>query len=172
MKKRVQPSQVEKVMRDDDFIVSKTDIQGRITYGNLTFQQFSGYPEQELLGAPHNIIRHPDMPRGIFKYVWDELVKGNDVVAYVKNMAADGSFYWVYANMTPSYDEAKKVIGYYSVRRAPRREGVKIIETIYRQMCAEESKVAIAAQPEVSLKIFKQMLAEKGVSYEDFVLSI
>ena len=118
------------------------------------------------------ISSYSSMPRGIFKYVWDELVKGNDVVAYVKNMAADGSFYWVYANMTPSYDEAKKVIGYYSVRRAPRREGVKIIETIYRQMCAEESKVAIAAQPEVSLKIFKQMLAEKGVSYEDFVLSI
>ena len=172
MKYRVQPTQTEKLMRDEDFIVSKTDLKGRITYGNRIFQEFSGYTEKELLGAPHNIIRHPDMPRGVFKFAWDELGKEHEVFAYVKNMSADGSFYWVLANMTPSYDSAGQVIGYYSVRRAPGREAVKTMEGLYRLMLAEEAKVATAAQPDASLKLLNQVLAEKGVSYADFILSI
>ena len=172
MKYSVQPTKTEKLMRDEDFIVSKTDIQGRITYGNRIFQEFSGYSEKELLGAPHNIIRHPDMPRGIYKFAWDELGKKKDVLAFVKNMAADGGFYWVFATMTPSFDSSGKVIGYYSVRRAPSRQGVKIIEEIYRRMLGEEAKVATSAQPEASLKLLKHVLDEKGVFYEDFILSI
>ena len=172
MKFSAQPTKTEKLMRDEDFIVSKTDTQGRITYGNRIFQEFSGYSEKELLGAPHNIVRHPDMPRGIFKFIWEELGKKNDVLAYVKNMAADGSFYWVFATMTPTFDSAEKVIGYYSVRRAPSRESVKTMEDIYRRMLAEEAKVKSAAQPEASLRLLKQVLDEKGLTYEDFILSI
>ncbi len=73
MKYKVEPTQQERLMRDDDFIVSKTDLKGRITYCNRIFIEFSGYSEQELLGAQHNIIRHPDMPRGVFKFLWDTL---------------------------------------------------------------------------------------------------
>jgi PAS domain S-box-containing protein len=172
MKHSIQPTQTEKPLSDDAFIVSKTDLKGRITYGNRTFQEFTGYDEKELLGAPQSIIRHPDMPRGIFKLVWDALGKEREVFAYVKNLTADGSFYWVFANMTPSFDKAGKVIGYFSVRRAPRREAVKIMEEIYRRMLAEEAKVSKPAQPDASLKLLSQMLAEKEVSYDDFILSI
>jgi len=73
MKKPITPTSVEKVMREDDFIVSKTDLKGRITYGNRVFVEFSGYEEEELLGAQHNIIRHPDMPRAVFKLLWDTI---------------------------------------------------------------------------------------------------
>jgi aerotaxis receptor len=112
------------------------------------------------------------MPRGLFKFIWDELGRQNEVLAYVKNMAADGSYYWVFATMTPSYDNAGRVIGYYSVRRAPRREAINTIGDIYSRMRAEESKVATAAQPEASLNWLNKLLAEKGVSYADFILSI
>ena len=172
MKYRAQPNQTEKLMRAEDFIVSKTDSKGLITYGNKIFLEFSGYPEKEILGAPHNIIRHPDMPRGLFKFIWDELGRQNEVVAYVKNMAADGSYYWVFATMTPSYDNAGRVIGYYSVRRAPGREAINTIGDIYSRMRAEENKVAKAAQPDTSLNLLNKFLAEKGVCYADFILSI
>jgi len=79
-------------MREDDFIVSKTDLKGRITYGNRIFIEFSGYAESELVGSQHNIIRHPDMPRGVFKFLWDTIQAKEECCAYVKNMAKDGSF--------------------------------------------------------------------------------
>ncbi len=80
-------------MREDDFIVSKTDLKGRITYCNRIFIEFSGYSEAELLGAQHNIVRHPDMPRGVFQFLWDTLGQKTECFAYVKNMCRDGAFY-------------------------------------------------------------------------------
>ena len=76
MKSKVEPTSNEKVMRENDFIVSKTDLKGRITYGNEIFIEYSGYSESELLGAQHNIIRHPDMPRGVFMFLWDNIAAG------------------------------------------------------------------------------------------------
>ena len=105
--------QRERVMREDDFLVSKTDLKGRITYGNRIFIEFSGYSEAELLGAQHNIVRHPDMPRGVFKFLWDTLQAKQECFAYVKNRSKDGGFYWVFANVTPSYAADGKVDGYF-----------------------------------------------------------
>jgi PAS domain S-box-containing protein len=114
---RITPTNEEKVMREGDLIVSKTDIKGRITYGNRTFNEFSGFKENELLGTQHNIIRHPDMPRAVFKLLWDRIQAGQEVFAFVKNICKDGSFYWVLANVTPSYDAQGTLLGYFSVRR-------------------------------------------------------
>jgi len=172
MKFRAQPNLTEKCMRDEDFIVSKTDLKGRITYCNRIFQEFAGYTEKDLLGAPHNIIRHPDMPRGLFKLIWTELGLGHEIQAYVKNLSADGSYYWVFATMTPSYDAGGRVIGYYSVRRAPDRTAVKTMEEFYRRMLAEEARVPTSAQPDASLTLFNQMLSEQGISYANFMLTI
>jgi PAS domain S-box-containing protein len=172
VKSRVQPTQLEKLMREEDFIVSKTDLKGHITYGNRTFIEFCGYPEEVLLNAPHNIIRHPDMPRGIFKFAWNEIERGREVFAYVKNLSADGSFYWVFATMTPSFNKAGQLVGYYSVRRAPKRESVKIIGELYRRMLNEENRVERPMQADASLRLLHQFLAEKGQSYADFILSI
>ena len=123
-------------MREDDFIVSKTDLKGRITYGNRVFFEFSGWTEKELLGSQHNIIRHPDMPRGVFKLLWDAIRDKRECNAYVKNMAKDGSFYWVFANVTPSLDSAGNIIGYFSVRRKPKAAAVKNVTDLYRTMLA------------------------------------
>lgn len=172
MKRRTQPINVERSLRDGDFIVSKTDSRGRITYGNRIFIELSGYSEAELLGKQHNIVRHPDMPRGVFKFLWDTISAGKECFAYVKNMAKDGSFYWVFANVTPSYDEHGNIIGYYSVRRKPRPEAVRIMSQLYATMLDAERKAGAARACEASLAILSSALAEKGMSYEKFILSI
>lgn len=172
MKYEVQPGTRERLMREEDFIVSKTDLKGRITYGNRIFIEFSGYSERELLGAQHNIIRHPDMPRGVFKFLWDTLAAEQECFAYVKNMAKDGSFYWVLANVTPSYGPAGGVDGYFSVRRRPERAAVDVMADIYRAMLAEERKAGPRDAPAASLDWLGAVLAQKGVSYEEFILSL
>jgi PAS domain S-box-containing protein len=172
MKNRPMPTSVEKIMRENDFIVSKTDLKGRITYGNRIFIEFSGYSEQELLGAQHNIIRHPDMPRGVFKFLWDTIQSGKECFAYVKNMAKDGSYYWVFAHVTPSYDTRGSIIGYLSIRRKPKPQAVTTISDVYRAMLAAENRVGAREACQTSLALLTQTLAEKGISYEEFILAL
>ena len=169
MKSGVAPINVEKTMRENDFIVSKTDTKGRITYGNEIFIEYSGYSEQELLGAQHNIIRHPDMPRGVFKFLWDNIAGGNEVFAYVKNMAKDGSFYWVFANVTPDYDASGNIIGYLSVRRAPKRSAVDVVDGLYKAMLEAEKKAGPKDACDASLALLVSVLNEKGLSYEQLI---
>jgi PAS domain S-box-containing protein len=159
-------------MRADDFIVSKTDLKGRVTYGNRVFIEYSGYSENELLGTQHNIIRHPDMPRGVFKFLWDNIAAGKEVFAYVKNMARDGSFYWVFANVTPDYDAKGNIIGYLSVRRQPKRSGVDACSGLYRAMLDAETKVGPRDACDASLALLGSVLKEKGLSYDELVLAI
>jgi PAS domain S-box-containing protein len=172
MKHPITPTSVEKVMREDDFIVSKTDLKGRITYGNRIFIEFSGYSEQELLGAQHNIIRHPDMPRAVFKLLWDTIQAKRECNAYVKNMAKDGSFYWVFANVTPSFDRDGNITGFFSVRRKPRASGVKTASGLYRAMLEAEQRAGARDAIAASTKILTDLLAEKGMSYDELVLAI
>ncbi len=164
--------QRERVMREDDFLVSKTDLKGRITYGNRIFIEFSGYSEAELLGAQHNIVRHPDMPRGVFKFLWDTLQAKQECFAYVKNRSKDGGFYWVFANVTPSYAADGKVDGYFSVRRKPRASAIAAVTGLYRQMLEEENRVGSKDACGASLALLNNALAQQGVSYESFILSI
>lgn len=153
---------------EDLFIVSKTDTKGRITYGNDTFIEISGYEEEGLIGAPHNILRHPDMPRAVFKILWDRVQAGDEIFAYVKNRAKDGKFYWVHAYVTPVFEVgSKKIIGYHSVRRSPSREGLKVIEPIYKQMLQAEKTGGMNA----SLKLLHQILSSQKVSYDKFILT-
>lgn len=168
----ITPTQHERVMREEDFLVSKTDLKGRITYGNRIFTEFSGYSEAELLGAQHNIVRHPDMPRGVFKFLWDTLDSQQECFAYVKNMSKNGDFYWVFANVTPSFNERREVDGYFSVRRKPKPQSVALVAGLYQQMLAEEQRVGPKAACEASLALLSSVLKEKGVSYETFILSI
>lgn len=172
VQERITSSGKEILMRDDDFIVSRTDTRGKITYGNKIFIEFSGFSESELLGAPHNIIRHTDMPRGVFKYLWETLGNGNECFAYVKNLSRDGSFYWVFANVTPDLDERGKITGYFSVRRKPRGGAVSAMADVYRMMLAEEHRAGHRDGPAASLAWLGQVLKQKGVSYEEFVLSL
>jgi len=172
MKRHITPTAVEKVMREEDFIVSMTDPKGIITYGNRIFIEFSGYSEAELLGSQHNIIRHPDMPRAVFKLLWDKIQNREECFAYVKNMAKDGSFYWVFTNVTPTFDSAGNITGYFSVRRKPKQSGVQTVIGLYAAMLDAEKKAGAANAIAASTKILVDILKEKGLSYEELVLAI
>jgi PAS domain S-box-containing protein len=115
MRKNLPVSDVEYALNDDTLIVSKTDVKGKLTYFNEQFVTASGFTEQELIGQPHNIIRHPDMPPEAFENLWDTLKAGRPWVGAVKNRRKDGSFYWVLASATPIWENGQ-VTGYMSVR--------------------------------------------------------
>ncbi len=172
MKRAITPTSRERVMREGDFIVSKTDPKGIITYGNPIFIEFSGYTEQELIGVQHNIIRHPDMPRAAFKLLWDTISGGNEFFAYVKNMSKDGGFYWVFTHVTPDVDSAGKIVGYTSVRRCPKRDAIAKIEPVYRQMLDAERAVGARDAIGVSTGILLNLLKTTGLSYEALVFSL
>src|SRR5476649_17918 len=101
---------VERTFGDDEIIVTKTDTKGRITYANDVFLRVSAYPETEMLGQPHSMIRHPDIPRCVFKLLWDELEARREIFAYVLNLAGDGAHYWVLAHVTPSVGSDGRVV--------------------------------------------------------------
>jgi PAS domain S-box-containing protein len=172
MKRNITPTTVERVMRDDDFIVSMTDTKGCITYGNRIFIEFSGYQEEELLGTQHNIIRHPDMPRAVFQLLWDKIQKKEECFAYVKNMSKDGGFYWVFTNVTPTFDSSGNINGYFSVRRKPKRSGIDAVTPLYAAMLEAERKAGPANAIAVSTKILVDLLNDKGMSYDELVLAI
>lgn len=157
-----------KHMDKGDFIVSKTDLQGRITYTNKIFMTMGEYTEAELLEKPHSIIRHPEMPKAVFKLLWDTVKAGHEIFAFVLNKTKNNNAYWVYANITPSRDENGKTIGYYSVRRMPNPKAIDIIKPLYAQMIqAEKSNGADAGT-----KVLMDILNEKGVSYNEFIIAI
>ena len=172
MKRQITPTAIERVMREDDFIVSMTDIKGRITYGNRIFIEFSGYSERELLGSQHNIVRHPDMPRAVFKLLWDKISNKEECFAYVKNMSKDGGFYWVFTNVTPTFDPAGNITGYFSVRRKPKFSGIEAVTPLYAAMLEAEQKAGPANAIEASGKLLADVLKQKGLSYDELVLAI
>ena len=120
-------------------LVSTTDIQGRITHCNSAFIQISGYSREELLGQPHNLIRHPDVPAEAFRDLWDTVSAGQPWSGLVKNRRKNGDFYWVMANVTPLVQNGQ-VTGYLSVRTAPERAGVEAATALYATMRAEAER--------------------------------
>ena len=159
-------------MREDDFIVSKTDLKGRITYCNRVFIEFSGYEAFELMGEQHNIVRHPDMPRGVFKYLWDTLEQKKECFAFVKNMSKDGSYYWVFANVTPDIDANGQVVGYFSVRRKASAKAIATMTGVYQAMLEAERQAGPKDACNASLALLTHTLQQQGVSYEQFILSL
>ncbi len=123
-------TQREQLLSDTRSIVSMTDTQSRITYVNPYFVEVSGYSEDELLGQPHNIVRHPDMPPEAFEDLWATLKQGIPWSGLVKNRCKNGDFYWVNANVTPIYENGQ-VTGYMSVRTKPAREVIQAVEPVY-----------------------------------------
>lgn len=167
------PTGRERHFADDEIIVSKTDARGIITYANEVFLRVAGYTEAEVLGQPHNLIRHPDMPMCVFKFLWNTIESGHEIFAYVVNQAKNGDHYWVLAHVTPTYGPDGKIIGYHSNRRTASREAVKTMEGIYRQLRQVE-----AAQPtsdaamRAGIECLQGLLAQAGVSYPEFVFSL
>ncbi len=159
---------MELFLNENEIIVSKTDLKGRITYGNQVFIKLSGYQESELLGKPHSIIRHKEMPKCVFKLLWERIESGEEIFAYVVNQSKNGDFYWVFANVTPSFDTTGKIIGYYSVRRKPKEDAVKTMKGIYGALLNAERTGGMSA----GTKLLDETLRAKGVSYDEFILSL
>ncbi len=161
----------EVIFGDHELIVSKTDLTGRLTYCNDVFLRIAGYTERECLGQPHSMIRHPDMPRAIFRLLWDTIKDGREVFAYVKNRCKNGDHYWVYAHVTPSRDASGKVLGYHSNRRTPdRRVLEQAIMPLYDSLLREERRHADRREAvEASYGALNGMLSERKVAYDEFI---
>ena len=162
---------VEQFFDNDEIIVSKTDLKGRLTYCNDVFLNISGYSEQECLGQQHSMIRHPDMPRCIFKLLWDTIQDGREIFAYVVNRCKNGDHYWVNAHVTPSFDLAGAITGYHSNRRvADKRILNDTIIPLYRTLRAEETDGGNRKGGlQRSLQMLTDHLAEKGMAYDEWV---
>ena len=168
------PTNKEVALRGDDIIVSKTNLKGRITYANRTFIRFAGFTEAELLGQPHSIIRHPDMPRAVFKLLWDTITDRREIFAYVKNMAKSGDHYWVFAHVTPTCDQSNSINGYHSNRRCPSRDVVaNAIAPLYAAILQEEKRHRNGQDAlRAGSEFLVDLLRSKGVSYDEFIFSL
>ncbi len=119
-------------------IISKTDLKGIITYVNKAFCKLSGYEKDELIGKPHNIVRHPDMPKSVFKSLWENLEKNQSWRGIIKNLRKDGKYYWVEAFIEPIFDENGKKIGYISARKPVSDHDKEKYTKIYKEMKERE----------------------------------
>lgn len=165
---------VERFFPAEQFLVSKTDLKGRVTYANRVFLDIAGYQEKELLGQPHSVIRHPDMPRCVFKLLWDTVMDGREIFAYVVNRARNGDHYWVFAHVTPSFDAAGQINGYHSNRRIPNRTVIdEVISPLYRSLLAEEAKHGNRKDGmQSSHAMLLKMLEERETSYEELIFAL
>lgn len=168
----VRPTNVGRSIGREEVIVSKTDPKGIITYANGVFCRIAGYELHELIGAPHNLIRHPDMPRCVFKFLWDRISAGHEVFALVKNMARNGDYYWVLAHVTPTYDSSGQIVGYHSNRRWPDPTSIAAVEPIYRQLCEIENAHEPREGIEKSMQAMIGLLDSNKVTYDEFIFSI
>ena len=119
-------------------LITRTDLRGIITYSSLSYRKMTKYSKEDLLGKPHSIVRHPDMPKAAFKSMWNTI--NNDIAweGYVKNLRKDGKYYWVIVRIEPIFDEDGNKIGYVGIRREPSREAIKMIIKKYRYMLENE----------------------------------
>lgn len=169
----VQLTGVERTFGGDEIIVSKTDTKGRLTYVNDVFLSVSGFAEAELIGQPHSLIRHPDMPRCVFKLLWDTIETGKEIFAYVKNRSKNGDHYWVLAHVTPTFDKTGKIVSYHSNRRSPRRDAVEKAEALYKELLAiENGHGDRKAGMEAAFHAVVAKLQGAGVPYDEFVFSL
>lgn len=173
MKHRVEPTGRERTFGEEEIIVSKTDVNGRLTYTNDVFIRVSGYTESELLGKAHSLIRHPEMPRCVFQLLWDTIQSGSEIFAYVVNLSKNGDHYWVFAHVTPTFGPSGEIIGYHSNRRSPDRDAVEKIRPLYAQLLAEEQRASSKAEAIVaSSRILKEALGRTKLQYDEFVFSL
>jgi PAS domain S-box-containing protein len=150
-------------------IMSKTDLYGTIEYANEVFVDVCGYEDYELMAQPHNIVRHPDMPKVVFKVLWENIQKGNQFHGIVKNLAKSGRYYWVITNFEYSRDENGDIVNYIARRKAvPQDVITKHIEPLYKKLLQIEQVSGVGA----SEKYLIGFLEEQGLSYVDLITKL
>ncbi len=165
---RPEPIDHEIVLDPMRTIMSKTDPKGIIEFANDYFMEVSRYKEWELMGQPHNVIRHPDMPKIIFKLLWKRLERGQNIHAVVKNLAKDGSYYWVVTDFQTTYKPDGNIRAYYSRRKAIPQH-VKDYFTDFYKLLLEIEKTG---GMEASYAYIYGLLEDKGINYDQFILDI
>ncbi|WP_459212829.1 PAS domain-containing protein [Aquimarina rhabdastrellae] len=149
-------------------IMSKTNPRGIIEYANDYFMRICRYEEQELIGQPHNVIRHPDMPKVIFKWLWRRLQEKKNIHAIVKNLAKDGRYYWVITDFEVKLDEKGNAVSFFARRKAPPRTTIAIIKDLYQKLLAIEEAQGV----DVSEKYLIGFLEEQGMTYDEYIEDI
>jgi len=145
------------------YIVSETDEKGKITFANDYFMEVSGYSQEELIGKPHNIVRHPDMPRVVFKLLWETIGAGKNINAVVKNLAKDGRYYWIFTEFEIRKDtDTGKIIGYHASRKSISKHVIEVIADLYAKLLEIEKNESV----EASEKYLINFLKEKGDDIE------
>jgi len=165
-RKHLEPTNKESLFKPDEIFFSSTDLKGIILSGNDVFQRISKYSMEELLGSPHNIIRHPDMPKIIFKLLWDYIQSGKSIVAYVKNLAKDGNYYWALATIIPIKDKEGNIAEYISIRIKPTTKFFEKIPPIYEHLLHIEKEKGMEESYEALMEIIKKLGYK---SYDDFM---
>ena len=156
--KRPEPKNEEIELKNNVYIESDTDPKGVITYANDYFAEISGYTPEELVGQPHNIVRHPDMPKILFKLLWDRLKKGQNFIAAVKNLAKDGRYYWVFTDFEPIRDAEGNIVGYKAIRKKISHHVTDLLDPLYKKLTEIEKEGGM----EASEKYLNEFLAEHG----------
>lgn len=128
----------EEIQFDGGVMITETDTKGIITYANKKFLEITGFTKEEIIGAPHNINRHPDMPKGAFKGLWETISKGLIWKGYVKNLRKDGKFYWVLVYIQPKFNQNREIVGYTAGRKIAYRKAVEEMESKYKELYGEE----------------------------------
>ncbi len=163
----------ERFFDPDELIVSKTDTKGKITYANRVFLRVALYTEEEVLGKPHNLIRHPDMPRCVFRFLWERIEAKHEVFAYVINRCKNGDHYWVFAHVTPTVDSNGRIIGYHSSRRVPSTSALEVIKPLYAELLAVEAKHRTPREQwQASLPILVEKLDSMGLTYDELIFKL
>jgi len=143
-------------------IISKTDTKGRILMANDYFYELAGYSEDECYMKPHNIIRHSDMPKLVFRLLWVKLRYGMEVNAFVKNRTKHGEYYWVFATVSPTFKPGTdEIVAYYSIRKKANPEAIEIMSSIYEDLNKLESQEG----KEASKKALKDILDYQGIKF-------
>ena len=162
-KVKVTPIDEEIELDPKRYIVSETDEKGKITFCNDYFIEVCGYDKDELIGKPHNIIRHPDMPKVVFKLLWETISQGKNINVVVKNLAKDGRYYWIFTEFESRKDiDTGEIIGYTASRKSISKFVIEVISKLYKELVDIENKEGI----EASEKYLINFLKEKGDNIE------
>ncbi len=167
-KDRPSPINEEIIIPDDQVLISVTDPKGNIIEANDIFIIVSGYSEDELVGSSHNIIRHPDMPKIMFKIVWDHIMDKENVMAVVKNLAKDGKYYWVVTDFVTRVDADRNIINYTAYRRPVHDKVKQAVIPLYKALCAIEDVAGMNAAE----KFLNDYFEERDLNYDDMIEDI
>ncbi len=164
-KDRPNPLDQEILITEEQILISVTDPKGIITEANDIFTKIAGYSEDELKGASHNVIRHPDMPKVMFKIVWEHIMDKENVMAVVKNLAKDGRYYWVVTDFVTKVDADRNIISYTAYRRPVSEKVKEVVIPLYKALRAIEDIAGMDA----SEKFLQDYLGNLGITYDEMI---